>query len=183
MKNIRIRCDLGKIIKNFTYDGCNFHIEYYDGTSSDYICSDPQHAQKIKDLMYNQAMERQIDLSACDFNINENCMILAQLFNTFGFGYGAFKESSFLLVLFGILTGINVIELIKNAAARREFEKYLIFFELFEDKEIVNNSKFMECIEYDHLYQKRLDIDTVDEFTLGELRTLKRKLNEIKNRN
>lgn len=183
MKDICIRGDLSKIIKRFSYKGNSFHIEYFDGSSSDYICHNPEHVEKIREIMLNQALMRQVDLSTLDFNGADNILIGAQIFNALGFAAGAYFDSKFLLVLFGILTGANVLTMINNTKNRREFEKYALFFSLYEHLDVINDSTFLECVECDHIYQIPLNIETVDKYTLGQLQTIKKKLEQIKNRN
>ena len=175
--------NLSEVIKKFTYEGDHFHIEYFDGTSTDYICYSPERVEMVKEKMLFQAFERQDDYDHYPFKLKEDVTMFFSLMATILFGRGIINDEAAPTVI-GLLTiGLCLRSCIKTAQLKKELEKYRIFFDLYDHLDEINNGKFMECIEADHFYQKMLDIDTVDDFSLGEIKTLKRNLDATKNGN
>jgi len=56
-----------------------------------------------------------------------------------------------------------------------------LFFEMYNSLDEINKSEFMKCIEFENIYQKTLDIDTIDDFSYDEIKTLYRKFKGEKN--
>lgn len=181
MKFVTNYFDLSKTIKRLNYDNNNFCIEYFDGTISQYYCSDPNHLKELKTKMLEQAIERQLQFSLVDFEREEFIKASIYFILMLGLNYAVITEKDLLTWICIFLIAYNIKRHIKMEKHKRELKKYAIFFDLYDDLETINNSKFMECLEFEHLYQKRLDIDTIDDFTLREVKVLKKNLAKQKN--
>lgn len=181
MKFLYPGADLSKIIKSFKQDGCLFTIEYFDGEVSSYYCSDPNRAQQIKNKMYNQALERQEIMTKNNNRLGETMILYSQIIFALGLVDNIKNERDFLTFLIALMMVINAYCQVQGVREKIELDKYRMFFELYNSLDEVNKSEFMKCIEFENMYQKQLDIDTVDDFSYSDIRTLYRKLNEQKN--
>lgn len=170
--------DLSETIKSFKHDGWQYTIEYFDGTSTNFVCSNEEQIKNIKQKMYEQAVERQDIMADYNYPLKVTLGLYLHIINTTAFTISISCKADFLTWLFSLGGLLNLFLLTKNVRIKRELEKYLLFFKMYNHLDEVNKAKFMECIEFDHMYQKRLDIDTVDEFSLGEVKTLYRHLEE-----
>ena len=41
-----------------------------------------------------------------------------------------------------------------------------------KDLSIINNSAFLKCIEFENMYQIPVDIETIDSYTYGEMKSI-----------
>lgn len=180
MKYLKYDAEPGKIIKHYTVNGSNYKIDYMDGSTGAYFCSNEDEESRLIDLMISQAKDRNND-----FRSKEEKQRLA--LNVCGFVYslmisGGFVEidNHFLATIMGLvacLFGVSLVEKIKKS---REVNKYDLFFEMMEDLDVVNNSKFLEEVEFDHFYQKPFDINNIDDYSFAEVKALYRKLQKEK---
>lgn len=53
-----------------------------------------------------------------------------------------------------------------------ELKKYKLFLDLVDHLDDINDSEFLKCIEFEKLYQKQFDINTLDEYTYGDVKTI-----------
>ena len=173
--------DLGAVIKKFKCDGNKFHVEYFDGSACDYYCSDPNEAKEIRELMLSQAKERQEKMEDVNFDARETAAFFTQLVISVGLFSAIKTESDILTFVCALATVVNVGSKIRDGLRRRELEKYQMFLEMYDSLDEVNKSEFMKCIEFENYYQKKLNIETVDDFSYGEVKTLYRQLQEQKN--
>lgn len=172
--------DLSKIIKKFTKNGTNYHIEYLDGSESNYYHGDPNHGEYLKKMMIEQAKERQKRISLENQKGLETNAVLAQCSSIVAVIFAIGEKSIPAVLLFGTIALCTTIYAKSERTKRKELEKYQLFFNMEDDLDIVNATEFMKEIEFEPMYQKFLDISTLDEFELSEIKTLHRKLEEEK---
>ncbi|MBQ6841320.1 MAG: hypothetical protein IJO63_04315 [Bacilli bacterium] len=170
--------DLSNIIKKFSYRGTSFHIEYFDGSVSDYYCSDPNHANEVKSLMYSQAGQRQEIMQNKDYKVGRTMLLFTELVSGLGVHFSIKSEDDLMTFLYSLLIAFNLLVLSHGAKVERELEKFKLFFEMYDHLDEVNKSSFMKAIEFENIYQKNLDIHTVDDFSFADIKVLHRKLQE-----
>jgi len=181
MKFTYPEADFSKVIKSFTHDEGLFCIEYLDGSVSKYLCSDPEKVEMIKSLMLSQARERQEKMWNNHTDKLARTMILyQQMIFAFGLQHSIRTKSDFLMFLCAFMLSINLFFQASDLKSLIELKKYQLFFEMYNDLDEVNKSEFLKCIEADTIYQTPLDIDTIDDYTYGEVKTLYRKLMQEK---
>ena len=81
--------------------------------------------------------------------------------------YKAIFGYSFLLLL---VLGVKLHK--TNSKKLKELKKYKLFFEMEKDLSIINNSAFLKCIEFENMYQIPVDIETIDSYTYGEMKSI-----------
>lgn len=170
--------DLSKIIKCFSNEGCVFHVEYLDGTKSDYFCSDPEHIKEIKKQMLEQAWQRQKEMDTKDYDLGKLMLLYSEVVLGLGAYTGFKNEQEFMAFLCTLLCAFNLLVITHGIQVKKELEKFKLFFEMYEHLDEVNKSEFLKTIEFETIYQKQLDIDTIDQFSLGDVKILHRKLEE-----
>ena len=173
--------DLSNTIKKHSNFGNNYHIEYMDGSICNYYSSMPTESNKIKQQMIDQAIERDKNINLPKMQTLKNIHLLTAVYSYMCASVLIDNNSQFfgfLLVLFML---INIQEGIKKAYKIRELKKYRKFLEMYKDIELVNDSEFLKCIEPENIYQKAFDIETIDSFTYGEVKTMYKKYTKIKN--
>ncbi|MBE6148942.1 MAG: hypothetical protein E7167_05635 [Firmicutes bacterium] len=182
MKFTHPYADLSQVIKKFSYEGNYFHVEYFDGSISEYYCDDPKRCQEIKNKMFKQAQERGEKMKETEKDRLARTMILYfQIIFALGLESAIRNENEFAIFLSSLMIIINLPLEFNSIRTKIELKKYAMFFEMYNSLDEINKAEFMKCIEIEPLYQKVLDIDTVDDFTYGEIRTLYRRLMQEKN--
>ena len=163
------------IIKKYIRRDNSYTIEYLDGTVSNYYCSALDHEEKIKIKMLDQAIERQNVVSISNLNIKKRSELL--IFTISSLSTIALLSSnmplfSFFTILALLFSATKSLETSKKV---KELKKYELFFELIPHLDVINKSNFLRCIEFDTFYQKDLDINTLDEYSYGDIKTLYKK--------
>ena len=51
-------------------------------------------------------------------------------------------------------------------------KKYKLFLDLVDHLDNISDSEFLKCVEFEKLYQKQFDINTLDEYTYGDVKTI-----------
>ena len=172
--------DLSKVIKRFTYEGNYFHVEYFDGSKCDYYCSDPYEESKIKNIMLNQAKERQKKMDNPHDKAGELMSLYAELILILGLQDNIKNGRDIMTYLCAIILIVNSDCQVHWIKEMIELKKFAMFLEMYESLDEINKTEFMKCIEFEPIYQRPLDIDTVDDFSYGDIKTLYRKFKQEK---
>lgn len=176
MKYLNKESDPATTIKHYETNGYSYKVEYMDGSSGAYYSSSEDEETRLENLMIkqakmrNEALKKEITPGAILRDIITEGMLIYLTGATMA------NEHAFLgavLALGSIVFGRNIIDAIRK---KREVDKFDLLFSMYEDLDTVNDAKFMEVVELDHFYQNKLDINNVDKFTYGDVKTLKRHL-------
>lgn len=172
--------DLGTIIKSFSQNGLNFHVEYMDGSESNYYCSNDEEYERLTNLMVEQAILRNEKMQLETLDIKKQ---LAK-FTTFLASYLSVLSINRQKDLIGIISILITITSLKNFRDIKkkiaELKKYQIFIEIMDEIKLVNESKLLECIEFDHMYQIPLTINHLDEYSFREMKRIRNNLEILK---
>jgi len=181
MKFTYPEANLSKVIKKFTYKDNYFHIEYFDGSVNDYYCADFEKVEEIKKIMLDQAKERQKKMDNPADRLGETISLYLDFIFTLGLYDSIKNRRDFMIFLCAMLVIINTYCQVISIKERVELKKFALFFEMYNSLDEINKSEFMKCIEFENIYQKTLDIDTIDDFSYDEIKTLYRKFKGEKN--
>lgn len=174
--------DLGKIIKSFSNNGDNFSLEYLDGSVSSYVCSNNNERQRIINLMIKQAEERQENINLDKLELRKKCDLIITAISSVVASVHINNNKQLLLVLLFLFVFINYEYKITNRKVK-ELKKYKLFLELLPYLEEVNNPEILKCVEFDKIYQKDLDITTLDEYSYSQVKTIYKTYNEKHKKN
>lgn len=164
--------DLSKTIKDFYRDGMVYNVNYLDGSSSNYVCSSEKEEARIKDLMIEQAIDREGMMKIKDVELLKNLNITAAFVSSLGVSMMANYEQ---YVLSTLLVGGTIFTLYQSRKSKRqlyELKKYKLFLEMNEDMVRTNKTVPLEIMEHDKIYQAPLGINTLDSYSYGEVKRL-----------
>lgn len=171
--------DLAITIKNYKKNGNCYHVEYLDGTTSDYVCYDDNESQRLEGIMVNQALDRQgmmnIEKIEKTRNVDCACAVLTSLYTSFLYNQNKFTLCTLMLVN----TGAWIHFARSNTTKVNELKKYKLFLEMYEDLSRVNEVELLSDIEPDHIYQIPLTISHVDDYSYRQMKSLYKKMNRM----
>lgn len=173
--------DLSEIISKFTYANNNYHIEYLDGSEVDYYNDDPDHSKQIKSLMIEQALKRHRMMESDRNRGLEDVAKFGQFVSVVAIIAAINDQSIPAAGLFTMSFLWMTCIASDKKRKRKELEKYGMFFDMKDNLDTINSPEYMEEIEPEHIYQRELDIDSIDDFTHAEVKILYRKLKQEKN--
>lgn len=172
--------DKAKIIKEIEHQGCNYLVTYLDGKSAQYISYDENEYEKLRNIMIDQAIERQNNIDIDDLSFKKGLSIMSSLVLLNGYIYVNGVDNSnitLLLILLLIICRYNYKE---NSRKLKELKKYKLFLEMIDDLDYINNSNILKSVEPENIYQIPLDINTLDRYSYSEIKTIKKELKKRK---
>lgn len=170
------KADLSETIFKYEKDNDSYKITYLDGSESNYISNRENESELIEQTMINQAIERQNEMPIEIVKMNQNfyttgIFISAAAFQLLG-------DNETILHTLPIIGGISSIVLAnKERKRKKELMKYKMFLEIYKDLPKINESKLLEEIEPDHMYQIPLNINNLDKYSYGEMKVIYKKFN------
>lgn len=172
--------DLSTTIKKFSQTGLNYHVEYMDGSESNYYCSNELERERIINLMLEQINLREEKMDLEVLNLKR---VLARF--TLGLsGYLnvlAISRQQDLIYIISLICGIISLKDLRDIRKKvAELKKYRLFIDMMEELKTVNESKLLECVEFEHIYQIPLDICHIDEYSYGEMKRIRKNLDVLK---
>ena len=181
MKFTHPYADLSQVIKKFSYEGNYFHVEYFDGSVCDYFCDLPEEVEEIRATMMVQALERDEYMwESVDAKTARSMMLYIQFIMAFGLQHSISTDYDFMTIMCSLMLGVNLLFQIKDVKTQIELKKYQLFFDMYDSLDEINKVEFMKCIRIGSAI-KELNIETLDDFTYGEIKALHRKLEQEKN--
>lgn len=168
--------DLGLIIKSYQKDGCNYHIEYLDGSINDYVCYDDKEESRIVSTMFEQAIKRQ-EMYDIDEYGSKIAIFLGLKIGFLVSFVLAFEEKNVTMemVMFTLAFISSRIKN-KNFKMRQELLKYKCFLELVKDKNVLDNPSIEDLdSEFDKIYCAPIDINTLDKHSYSDIKRIYKK--------
>lgn len=164
--------DLSRTIKDFYRDGMAYYVNYLDGSSSNYVCSSETEEERLKDLMVEQALDRQGMMKIRDVELLEKMNVAAAFISAAGISIMANYEQYALSALLLGGTFATVGKARKLKCQLYELKKYKLFLEMSDDVARGNGEIPLEVVDHDKIYQVPLGINTVDRYSYGQVKTL-----------
>lgn len=175
--------NLGRTIKKCEVNRDSYDVEYLDGSTS-HIYAEAS-IEKLKERMIQQAVERDIEMSkSSELNTSQKCFIIAMILETLALVLERVSSNrmSFLIFYLSIIALYSTC-LFDITYKKRELQKYKLFLEMLDDLDKINESKFLECIMPEKMYQTQVNIITLDSIPYKDIKILYKKYKkEIKNR-
>ena len=168
------------IIKDYVKNGDNYTVSYMDGSESSYYCVEENHGEILRQTMLLQAYERQ-GLESINMMKTRKDLSLVALLLSVLCTVSFIKNKHAALSPFTILLMAGLlIKRSEYAYKLKELKKYKLFFELLPHLDDINRTEFLKHIEFDTMYQTPLDINTVDEYTYGEMKAIYKRVKTLK---
>ena len=166
-------------IKEYTKEGIWYEIVYLNKESDYYPNEDPNHELEIQERIIKQAIEREKELLK-RYNYEEiiSSIIFFMSLPTTCIGWT--KGPLNLLIISGIISVLSAIKLIKTKRRLKDIKKYRMYLDMKEDLEKKENKDIYKILEHESCYQIDLDLKTIDKYSYGDVKTLKK---EIEKRN
>lgn len=166
-------------IKSYQTNNKLYEITYLNGECDYYYNSDEKHALEIEEKILKQILKRDEDLykKVKLENITSTITFLLSLPLTFI----SFSKNSLILILASLI--LNAILLKQTITARnriKELKKYRIFIEIKEELNKKENHNIYDIIEFEKEYQIELNLKTIDKFSYGDVKRLKKELDRRK---
>lgn len=177
--------NLSKTIKKLQNNGDSYSIEYLDGSSSCYFCSNSNELQKIKDIMIEQAKERQENMDVKNFDFIKSTYLSGSVISSLAVSLAQNKNKNILSGFFLAFLLFNIYKYRDSSKKIKELKKYKLFLELLPNLNEVNTSEILKCIEFDNIYQVPIDITNLDEYSYNKVKKIYRtyKLSKSKSKN
>lgn len=173
--------DLSKTIKSYKKNGYSYHIEYLDGSTSDYTCYNEEEDTKIKELMLKQAMERQKKIKENYLENSRDINKVITIVSAIGTIYFV-NDSKTILALLSATVLLPTVTLWKERSKTlKELRKYRMFLEMAGDLKDKDQTELLKTVEFDTFYQRPLSIESLDEFTYGDVKLIYKKFNTRRN--
>lgn len=170
--------DLSKIIKNYTRNNNNYKIKYLDGSISEYYNSDNKYEEILLNRMTKEALTRDKKLYE-KYKKYLKIDLLEFLLSIFALDLS--KDIKLIYCAVVIYISFLLIKSLKHIIKYIELEKYHDYLLIKEDLKKPENSNILDIIEFDKMYQKPLNISTVDDYNAIDLKILKKEINRRKN--
>ena len=125
--------DTSTIIKKYTKSGVNYHIEYLDGSTSDYVSYNEQEEEKIVNTMIEQAKERQQKMSVDEVENAKQIGLMMSSAAALTATAATVTDRQLLLYLSltALVAGIATAK--SKAKVLKELKKYDMFLEIIKD--------------------------------------------------
>lgn len=171
--------DLKTTIKRYESFGNYYHIEYLDGSCSNYYCSDEKETERIENVMRKQAIDRQrmMDVEEIIRTVHKNLagasltfLSSSVLYNYNEFSLCALTMAGAGICLNGAKTGISRV---------KELKKYKLFLEMEENLSGIDECELLSEVEPDHIYQIPFTINHVDDYSSREMKILSKKMDRM----
>lgn len=171
--------DLATTIKRYKQTGNYYHIEYLDGSFSDYYCSDQKESERIEAIMKKQAIDREnlMDIEEIIRTKHKDLAGASLTFLSSSFLYNYEKFSLCALTMAG--AGICLKCATTKSSRIRELKKYKLFLEIDKNLSNINECELLSEVEPDHIYQVPLTISHVDDYSYREIKVLYKKMNRM----
>lgn len=167
--------DLSKIIKFYQVHGVNYHVVYMDGSVNDYICYNKNEEQRLVETMIGQAMNRQImmvlfkDYSQKAFTALLHSVLIGAM------AISVNLHSNNMTLILGLINTALATFDIKKLKQRFELLKYQYYLEMYLNGYLCDNPEALNDLEFDKIYQKPLTINTLDQYSYGDIKRVWKK--------
>lgn len=172
--------DKSKIIKNIEQRGCNYLITYLDGKSTQYISYNENEYQRLRNIMIDQAIERQTKINIDDLSFKKGLSIMSSFALLEGYILVNGIDNSNLTLLLILLLMICLYNYKINSRKLKELKKYKLFLEMLDDIDYINKSNILKTIEPENIYQVPLDINTLDKYSYNDIKIINKQLKKQK---
>lgn len=176
----------------FTYDGADwsttigryrtcgnaYHIDYLDGSCSDYYSSNPNESQKIEQIMMEQAIDRAGAMKIENLRLERGIITVTAAVSSFGLSVFYSKQALGLaaIAMGGMATSIYSFR--EKGVILHELKKYKMFLEMESELSEAEKSKLLDLIEPDRIYQIPLTINNLDSYSYGTIKTIYKEFNK-----
>lgn len=175
--------DLSTIIAGYKKDGHNYHIEYLDSSTTDYVSYDDNEEKKIINKMVQQAVDRKNNLNYEDETIKNYSYLAISAISEMSSLNCTKEERHFLAAMFFILSFSSFAFYVTEREKIKELKKYKMFLEMTKDNPSKGlNDEWLNYIECDKIYQIPMNINTLDNYNYSDVKYIYKKFNFKKNK-
>lgn len=168
-------CDISKIIKSFSVDGCNYTIIYLDGSISQYTSYNENEKLRLTEIMLNQAIDRQENIDEKHLIKSIEAGYLTSIISVILGGIYLVNRNTIGIIIFILKSLIELKFSMSINKKVNELKKYKLFLEMVKDLDEINKSGILKCVEFENIYQIPLDITTIDEYSYCDIKKIYKK--------
>ena len=162
-----------EIITKVEYNKNYYILHYLDGNIVSFINNDENYLNKLEESIINQAKNRNKN-QYTNININKWSYLIMSIINV-NITNACIQKNLLNMACIGfIISAYLLINYRKNSQRIKELKKYKILLDNY--KEFKENSNISKLIVVDALYRKPVNIFTVDEFSLSDMKIMKKGL-------
>ncbi len=169
-----------KIIKSYKKVGKTYVVNYFDDSYSQYESLEENEEDRIRNIMISQALERSNNYNIKEVFASNRLGIVNTLLSVGLLSCSLYSKKQLVSILSIAALTYSLKCLSDNAQKIKELKKYKLFFELMNDLEFVNSSSMLKCVEFDNFYQTRLDINTLDDYSYNQVKTIYKNYIKVK---
>ena len=176
--------DKGEIIKNIEKNNLCYKVNYLDGTSKSFYTNDKEHLKELEKIMIEQAFDRDEEMykSKKDEAFCNTAMSIVTIISYSCLNIITPKDlKTIFVILTAFIATANVNMTVHSKKQLKELKKYRLFLEMYKDLEKIENKDITKILELDPYYRKNLNITTLDDFKLREVKMIKKELKRRSN--
>lgn len=165
--------DTSKIIKKYQKQEFNYTIEYLNGDVSSFYSTNENEEKNIINTMISQIIEREKKM---DINRLKSIRSIALFFSILSSGVISIminrnNEELLLMPILGLTFGVKTYR--NQTKLINELNKYKMFLEMTKDNPMCEvDNKMLNYIEFDKFHQVPLNINTIDDYSYEDVKTL-----------
>lgn len=168
----------GEIIKDYFANKQYIKVTYFDDCSFTYPYS-KETEEKIIKQMIEQALKRDEELYNYTYK-EEKIFFTEMLLSILSYIYSLKGELQLLLCVSFIAGLIASMNLSVSYEKLKEMKKFRLYHSIKEELDKPENQDITKIIEFDPMYREPINIGSLDKFTYGDVKAIKK---ELKRRN
>lgn len=171
------------LIKKYEKDGNYYKVEYINGEISEYYCTNDSHEQELIDKMLEQIKSEQSQEKIDKSIFRRNRNIVSATTATLLTSTAILSNEDLSGTVMMLVAYYSLCRIIKHQKRINELKKLKMFLEMNPYLDRINKSDFLKCIEFDNIYQTPLNINTIKDYSYGDVKTLYKKYKTINEKN
>lgn len=158
-------------IKKYQRIRDTFIVEYMDGSKGTYTISNPdKEMERLNNEMLKQIALRKAKCSVPELGMYK--MMLGEMLMLAATGAAISNEDQMLVAAFTIASVVFGKAAVTEYKNRKELSKYDMLLEMYNDLDKINTREYLDKIEFDPFYQVPLNLNTIDDYSYSDVRTL-----------
>lgn len=160
------------LIKKYEKDGNCYKIEYMNGDISKYYCSSDSYEQELIDKMFEQIKSEQSQKNVERATFRRNRNIVSSGVATLLFSTSIHNNKELSAIVMMLVAYYSLCRVFTHQKRINELKKIKMFLEMNPYLDKINKSDFLKCIEFDTMYQTPLNINTINDYSYGDVKIL-----------
>lgn len=175
--------ELNNVIGRYYVAGDSIVIFYLNHGSEVILDYTGEQEKEIRKIMLKQLQERNasIDLRPYVLQKNFDTVVLTTLAGSYianRIVFGTMKAYLTIATICGTIYLTN--RILKEKAIIKDVKKSNLFLDMHEELQTPEGAKAVEELNFDKIFSKELNVNTLDNFSYGEIKEVHKKLKKVK---